>query len=83
MTGNPRNIYSSIISEYPYRTRQSTNGEIRLTVNNDANSSFTERTFKYQARKLYNQIPAEMRSMGKNQFKNSIKKWVKENVPIR
>ena len=82
-TGTPRNIYSGMVSEYPYRTRQSTNGEIRLTASNDSNSSFTERTFKYQSRKYYNQIPAEIRAMSKQQFKNNVTKWVKENIPIR
>ena len=40
-------------------------------------------TFKYQARKYYNELPVEFRQYKKLKFKKEIKKWTKENVPIR
>ena len=80
----PRNIYETMSADHPYRTRHTTQGEIRYAVNFSAqSSSLTERTFKFQARKFYNQIPGEMRQMNKSRFKKEIQKWLRENVPIR
>ena len=78
-TGVPKNIKATLILEYPYRTRQATNGDIRLLDNTLKN----EKTFKFQARKYYNQIPLNIRQLEKDKFKKEIKKWVKENIPIR
>ena len=62
----PRNIYETMSADHPYRTRQAAQGEIRYAVNfGSQSSSLTERTFKYQARKFYNQIPGEMRQMNR------------------
>ena len=43
-TGIPRNIHANIVSEYPYRTRQATGGNIRFD-----GSVIGEKTFKFQA----------------------------------
>ena len=77
-SGVPRNINANFALVHPYRTRQASAGGIRFIEN-----KFSEKTFKFQARKYYNLIPKEMRDQGKIQFKNSAKKWVKENIPIR
>ena len=80
----PRNIYEKMSADHPYKTRQASRGEIRYAVNFSAqSSSLTERTFKFQARKFYNQIPEEMRQMNKSRFKKEIRKWSRENIPIR
>ena len=84
MTGTPRNIFETMSADHPYRTRQATRGEIRYAVNFSAqNSSLSEKTFKYQARKYYNQIPGEIREMKKGPFKSQVRKWVKQHIPIR
>ena len=83
-TGTPRNIFETMSADHPYRTRQATRGEIRYAVNFSAhNSSLSEKTFKYQARKYYNQIPGEIREMKKGTFKSQVRKWVKQHIPIR
>ena len=38
---------------------------------------------KFQAHKWYNKLPLEMRQFKKMKFKKEVKKWTKENVPIR
>ena len=78
-TGVPKNIKATLILEYPYRTRQATNGDIRLLDNILKN----EKTFKFQARKYYNQIPIEIRQLQNDKFKKEMKKWVRESIPIR
>ena len=78
MTGVPRNIHATLVSEYPYRTRQAAVGNIRFE-----GALIGEKSFKYQARKFYNQIPTEMRKLGKLPFKKKIKTWVKQNIPVR
>ena len=77
-TGVPRNIHANLVSEYPYRTRQATGGNIRFD-----GSVIGEKTFKFQARRVYNQVTVEMRRLGKDGFKREIRKWVKQNTPIR
>ena len=79
-TGVPHNIHSALIKTYPYRTRQATNGDIRTEIKSDKQ---LPQTFKYQARSLYNQIPVEIRQCKKKLFKKKLKKWVKENIPLR
>ena len=83
VTGVPRNIHATMLSEYPYRTRQATQGNIRAAENNLAHSSLAEKTFKFQSRKYYNQVPVEIRQLRKQPFKKKIRKWVKEHIPIR
>ena len=80
-SGVPRNIYSTLVTQYPYRTRQATKGDIRSIVNPD--NHISTKTFKYQARIWYNQLPTNLRQMEKKRFKSELKKWVKEHIPIR
>ena len=83
-TGVPRNIHAAIATEHPYRTRQATSGGIRVASHQMNNiTSLSERTFKFQARKFYNQLPGEMRQLGKVKFRKEVRNWVKHNVPIR
>ena len=84
MTGLPKNIHATLISEYPYRTRRAAGGDIRFDGNFTAPSSaLGERTFKNQARKFYNEVPLALRQLDKKKFKKQIRKWVKNNVPVR
>ena len=80
-SGVPRNIYSTLVTQYPYRTRQATKGDIRSIVNPD--NHISTKTFKYKARIWYNQLPTNLRQMEKKRFKSELKKWVKEHIPIR
>ena len=80
-SGAPRNIHSTLVTQYPYRTRQATKGDIRSIVNPD--NHISTKTFKYQARIWYNQLPTNLHQMEKKRFKSELKKWVKEHIPIR
>ena len=86
MTGVPRNIHATIAMEHPYRTRQATAGGIRFVGGHQVGasiSSLSEKTFKFQARKLYNQLPGDIRQLGKDKFKKEIRKWTQKNISIR
>ena len=76
----PRNIYAKLASEFPYRTRQATQGNIRMGGNEKFRN---DKSFKNNSRIIYNQIPAVIRSKEISAFKKEIKKWVKKNIPIR
>ena len=69
-TGVPRNIYATLVSEFPYRTRQATNGDIRIGGNDNFRNG---KSFKNNARIIYNQIPANIRSKKISAFKKEIK----------
>ena len=78
MTGVPRNIHANLVSEYPYATRQAAGGDIRFD-----GALIGEKTFKFQARRFYNQIPTKIRKLGKLGFKREVKNWAKQHVPLR
>ena len=85
-TGLPRNLHATIAMEHPYRTRQAAAGGIRFTGGHQVGvnySSLSEKTFKFQARKFYNQLPGEIRQLGKKKFKKEVRKWILKNISIR
>ena len=83
VTGKPVNLHRSLVSSYPYPTRSAAGGELRAwagTTRAGDRTATTIRTFKYQAILLYNQIPAEYRSLNQDQFKSAVKKWARTYV---
>ena len=69
--------------EHPCNNRFAAGG-IRITANSDENiTCLSDKTFRFQARHYYNQIPGEIRQLGKSKFKKASLKWVKEVIPIR
>ena len=82
-SGTPLYLSQKLISEHPYPTRQATGGGLRYLGCNTGKQSTTQNSFFGRAPKLYNQIPAEIRSATSlPTFKKKLKLWVKENVPI-
>lgn len=79
-TGVPRNIYATLITDFPYQTRQAANGDIRVGGNENHRNS---KSFKNNARIIYNQIPANIRLKEITVFKKKIKEWAKNNVTIK
>ena len=76
-TGNPRPLYQSLSTNYPYMTRMAAMGRIR----HDFNFS-THKTFKYRAMQCYNSVPRSILSGSTPAVKAKLKKWVKESIPI-
>ena len=76
-TGLPRPLYSSLSSEYPYRTRSAANGLIRH--GQDLNSTCS---FKYRAMVSYNAVPREVKVGSMSSVKRKLKQWVQKNVPL-
>ena len=74
-TGVPKPLYHAFLSQYPYRTRNASNGLIR--------QRFTVTTsFKYRAVQCYNQVPADIRKGSVCAVKQKLKKWIKSNISI-
>ena len=74
-TGVPKPLYHALLSQYPYRTRNASNGLIR--------QRFTVTTsFKYRAVQCYNQVPADIRKGSVCAVKQKLKKWIKSNISI-
>ena len=76
VTKKPKELYQSLSSTYPYRTRSADIGQIR------ENQDFNRRCFKYRARQCYNRVPAEVRTGSVETVKKKLKQWVKSNIPI-
>ena len=76
-TGNPRPLYQSLSTNYPYMTRMAAMGQIR----HDFNFS-SHKTFKFRAMQSYNSVPESVRSGSTITVKAKLKKWVRENIPI-
>ena len=55
-TAKPMDLYQAITSDYPYRTRNATIGQIRQ------DETFRKSSFKYRARQAYNQVPVQVRT---------------------
>ena len=82
-TGSPVNIYRTIVSQYPYNTRASTEQELRAwagTVRGRDRTAMTGRTFKYQSILYYNQIPGAFRTLNQTKFKTAVKTWARLNI---
>ena len=75
-TEKPRVLYQSLSSVYPYETRSSAAGLIR------ENQDFSQKGFRYRARQIFNQVPAEIKEGTIQTVKKKLKKWVKQNIPI-
>ena len=76
-TGLPRPLHASLCTEHPYRTRNATNGNIRLAENISSTS-----TFKYRAMVNYNSVPGEVKRGSMAAVKKKLKQWVLKNVAL-
>ena len=75
-SGLPRPIYDTLPTEYPYRTRNCTQGLIR----NEESKGKT--TFQNRAMHFYNMVPLEIRQGSIGTVKKKLNQWVQANVPI-
>ena len=76
-TGLPRPLHASISTDYPYRTRNAANGNIRLGENSPSRN-----TFKYRAMVSFNTVPGEVKMGSLATVKRKLKQWVLKNVPL-
>ena len=82
-TGLPKYLKQKMSSNFPYQTRQATNGSIRYGEVFNTKTSLTQSSFAYRGLKDYNLIPASIRACKTMKtFKNKLRKWVLENVNI-
>ena len=77
ITGKPVALFDELSGSYPYQTRSATVGDIRLKKENSS-----LRTFKYRAMVLYNRVPQNVKTGSLLSFKQKLKQWIKENVPL-
>ena len=82
-TGLPKHMNHKMSSNFPYKTRQATNGSIRYGETFNTKTSLIQSSFSYRGLKDYNMIPASIRACKTMKtFKTKLKKWVIENVNI-
>ena len=83
LTNSPQYMKKKLSTNYPYRTRQATNGSIRYGETFNTKNSLTQSSFAYRGLKDYNMIPANIRACNTlATFKTKLKKWVLANVNI-
>ena len=82
-TGLPKHMKNKLSSNFPYQTRQATNGNIRYGQFLNTKTSLVQSSFANRGLKDYNMVPANIRaSKTINTFKTKLKKWVLGNVNI-
>ena len=83
MNGAPKYLKDRLCSNFPYRTRQKTQGELRFGQTFAGKHSLTHDSFCYRSVNDYNSIPAAIRLEQKlPSFKFRLKKWIKDTIPI-
>ena len=81
MTSYPKYIHSKLTMEFPYNTRLSHSDSVRMGPAFRSRLELTERSFINRATVCYNQLPPDLRKVGKLEtFKVTLKKWVQENI---
>ena len=76
ISGLPRPLYASLQSDYPYRTRNATIGNIRFGRN------ILPNTFRYRAMISYNAVPGEIKTGSISTMKKKLKRWIMKNIPL-
>ena len=82
-TGKPVNIYSTLVTPHPYQTRAATRGNIRYGENYGGQTLLTLNSFRYRAQRIYSALPQTVTNNNITIFKKRLKKYVKENIPLR
>ena len=84
LTGVPRGIRQYLDTNFAYHTRRAEQGQIRFSekIKGRGRTNIT-RTFRYQACVYFNMIPASLRELESDKLKLPLKKWVKQNIPVR
>ena len=79
----PLYLHRKMSTSHPYQTRQATDGAIRFGENFEGRSSMAGNSFCYGGTVAYNIIPAEVRAANTLQnFKQRLRKWVINNIPV-
>ena len=81
-TGKPSEIFESISTQHPYRTRNATDGKIRYGESFQGGSRLTGTSFKHRAVHFYNQVPPAVYSGSLLVVKHKLRQWVRKNVAI-
>ena len=79
VSGYPQNIKDKMSTETYHSTRQ----QVKFSQNFTGKSERTKGTFCYRGAMLYNRLPMELlTSTSLDMFKNKLKIWVKNNIPV-
>ena len=83
-TESPCYLHSRLCtSPHPFRTRQSSMGNIRLDESYRCRSSLKSNSMRYRGTVDYNRIPVDIRSSPTlNTFKKKLRQWVKDNIDL-
>ena len=94
---NPVYIYEKMTNSFTHNTRawvhvkdgdwfkqKDYGSNIRLGPSNSSSHAITEKSFRWRASKLWNNLPLELKqSKTLIIFKKSLKIWIKENIQIK
>ena len=80
-SGKPVYFYEKIAQGFPRNTRLAANSKIRENVT--VKTALAESNFSYQAPKLWNKLPTNIRTLTNlKQLKVELKTWVKDNIDL-
>ena len=81
-SGKPALLSQVLTTNYPYRTRSATMGQIRFGEKFFGSSSIMNASFKNRAVHWYNEVPASVRTGSITSVKRKLKDWIMKNIPI-
>ena len=80
-SGKPALLSQVLTTNYPYRTRSATMGQIRFGEKFFGSSSIMNASFNNRAVHWYNEVPASVRTGSITSVKK-LKGWILKNIPI-
>ena len=77
----PEYLHSKFSKPFPYNTRAAASDSIRSLQ--EAAYTISSQSFMVRGSKIWNNMPAELRMIGKiEKFKPKLKQWIKDNVDL-
>ena len=73
-----KSLYDALYSVHPYNTRGAASGHIRFSQS----FSGEQTSFKGRARKVFNEVPMDIRTGTLPTVKRKLKNWIMNNVPL-
>ena len=79
----PGNLYEMIDQNFPYNTRQKSDGKLKVRASYNPHLTLNTRSFRWRAVMCWNELPPSItRILDTVKFKKQLKTWVLDNVTV-
>ena len=81
--GVPMILNNMANSEFAYSTRSKSSGNFKVCSRVKVPNDLSVRSFRWRSVECWNVLPSSIKSIeNDNQFKKSLKEWIRENIGI-